>query len=91
MEMLHRLMRSRYDQPLNIGTCRAVSINDLVDIIADAAGIAVQKRHVPGPQGVRGRNADLSKMRKVLGYEPQVSLEDGMGELYRWVEGQLSR
>lgn len=91
LEMLHRLMRSKYNEALNIGTCRAVSINDLLDIIAEAAGIEVEKVHIKGPQGVRGRNADLSRMRKVLGYEPQTSLEQGMAELYRWVEAQVSR
>lgn len=88
LEMLHRLMRSDHAAPLNIGTNRAVTINELVDIIAWAAGIKIEKCHVQGPQGVRGRNADLAKMREILGYEPRVSLERGMVELYQWVEAQ---
>lgn len=90
LEMIYRLMQSDYRSPLNIGTDRLVSINELVDIAADAAGIEVVKRHIDGPQGVRGRNADLSKMKRVLDYEPQVSLEDGIAELYGWIEGELA-
>lgn len=88
LEMLHRLMRSDHSAPLNIGTNRAVTINELVDIIAWAAGIEIEKRHVQGPQGVRGRNADLSLCRRILAYKPQHSLEQGIAELYQWVEAQ---
>jgi len=89
LTMLYRLMRSDYDRPLNIGTDRAVSINELAQIIGDVAGWPVELVHVDGPQGVRGRNADLSEMKRVLDYEPQVSLEDGMAELYTWIEEQV--
>ncbi len=90
LEMLYRLMRSEHREPLNIGTDRLVTINDLVDMIAAHAGIEVEKVHdLSKPQGVRGRNADLSQMRAVLDYEPQVSLEDGIGRLYDWVEEQV--
>ena len=89
LEMLLRLMASDYEQPLNIGTDRAVTINELAKIAAGCAGIdGVELVHVPGPQGVRGRNADLTKMRRVLGYEPQVSLEDGIAQTYDWIYGQ---
>ena len=92
LEMLFRLMQSDYDQPLNIGTDRAVSINELVDIIAGHAAIEIEKVHdLTKPQGVRGRNADLSLMREVLDYEPQVTLEEGIGRLYDWVEGEVRR
>jgi len=89
LEMLYRLMRSGYDEPLNIGTDRAVSINELAQIISDVADWPVEIVHVNGPQGVRGRNADLSEMKRVLDYEPQVSLEAGMAELYTWIEEQV--
>lgn len=89
LEMLYRLMQSDYGLPLNIGTDRAVSINELTDIVADIAGIRIAKKHVRGPQGVRSRNADLSKMREVLNYEPAVSLEDGLARTYVWIESQV--
>ncbi len=83
---LYQLMRSDYDQPLNLGQDRMVSINELADIIAAIAGTRIRKKHVPGPQGVRGRNSDNTRLREVLGWEPQISLEDGLQHTYRWIE-----
>jgi nucleoside-diphosphate-sugar epimerase len=85
LEMFFRLMHSDYGEPLNIGTDRAVSVDEMFDIVARIAQVPVDKVHIPGPQGVRGRNADLSKMRAVLDYEPVVSLEEGMGITYDWI------
>jgi len=90
LEMLYRLAQSKYDKPLNIGTDRAVSIDELAHIVMDAANWQAEIVHVPGPQGVRGRNADLTAMRKVLDYEPQVTLEDGIAETYAWIEEQVN-
>ena len=89
LEGLYRLMRSDHHEPLNLGQDRMVSINQLADIIADAAGVSVAKNHVDGPQGVRGRNSDNSQLRKVLGWEPEVSLEVGLSVTYRWIEEQV--
>ena len=89
LEGVYRLMHSDYSQPLNIGQDRMVTINELVDIIADAAGIDVVRKHVPGPQGVRGRNSDNTRLRQVLGWEPQISLEDGLARTYSWIEEQV--
>jgi GDP-D-mannose 3', 5'-epimerase len=86
---LHKLMRSDYDQPLNLGQDRMVSINELADIIAAIAGTRIRKKHVPGPQGVRGRNSDNTRLREVLGWEPQISLEDGLERTYRWIENKV--
>lgn len=86
---IHKLMRSDYQKPLNLGQDRLVTINLLVDIIADIAGIEIVKKHVPGPQGVRGRNSDNSRLRQVLGWEPEISLEDGLSRTYAWIEGQV--
>ncbi len=88
---IYRLMQSDHAEPLNLGQDRMVSINQLADIIADAAGITVTKKHIDGPQGVRGRNSDNSKLREVLGWEPQVSLEDGLAKTYRWIESQVAK
>lgn len=92
IEGIYRLMQSDYRAPLNLGTDRMVSINELARIImtiADKPGIRI--RHVEGPQGVRGRNSDNSRLRQVLGWEPQISLEDGLVPTYRWIEERLSR
>jgi nucleoside-diphosphate-sugar epimerase len=89
VEGIYRLMRSDYAEPLNLGQDRLISINELADMVADAAGVRIEKRHVPGPQGVRGRNSDNSRLREVLGWEPQISLEEGIARTYAWVEEQV--
>ena len=89
VEGLVRLMNSAYHDPLNLGQDRMITINGLADIIADCAGISVARRHVPGPQGVRGRNSDNTQLRTVLGWEPQISLEDGLARTYAWIEDQV--
>jgi GDP-D-mannose 3',5'-epimerase len=90
VEGLQRLMDAPYREPLNLGQDRLISINALADLVADAAGIVVKKRHIPGPQGVRGRNSDNTRLRDVLEWEPQVSLEEGIARTYRWIEAQVA-
>ncbi len=89
VEGIYRLMRSDFSEPLNLGQDRLISINELADIVAAAAGVAIEKQHVDGPQGVRGRNSDNDRLREVLGWEPQISLEDGLARTYAWVEAQV--
>jgi nucleoside-diphosphate-sugar epimerase len=86
---LTRLMRSSYYEPLNLGQDRMLTINELADIIANIAGVRIVKKHIPGPQGVRGRNSDNTRLRQVLGWEPQISLEQGLAATYGWIENQL--
>lgn len=88
---LYKLMHSDYSEPLNLGQDRMVTINELADMIAAIAGIKVEKKHVPGPQGVRGRNSDNSRLRQVLGWEPEVSLEKGLEITYAWIEEEVRR
>jgi nucleoside-diphosphate-sugar epimerase len=90
LEGLHRLMRSDFHEPLNLGQDRMVTINELADMIADIAGVSIAKKHVSGPQGVRGRNSDNTKLREVLEWEPQVSLEDGLRVTYDWIAQQVA-
>lgn len=90
-EGLLRLMRSDYAEPLNLGQDRMVSINELTDMIAGIAGATIEKVHVTGPQGVRGRNSDNTRLREVLGWEPQITLEDGLAHTYAWIEQQLAQ
>jgi len=86
------LMESDYKQPLNIGSDRLVTINEMADIIAKAAGKTISRKHdLSAPQGVRGRNADLTLAKKVLGWEPKIDLEEGLGKTYRWIEMMLSK
>ena len=86
---LRKLMQSNYYKPLNLGQDRLVTINQLAEMIAAIAGIKIIKRHQPGPQGVRGRNSDNTKLRQVLGWEPEVSLEEGLARTYAWIERQV--
>jgi GDP-D-mannose 3', 5'-epimerase len=91
VEGVRRLMASDHHEPLNIGQERLVTINQLVDMIAAAAGKRVRKRHLPAaPQGVRGRSSDNTRVRSVLGWEPSITLEDGMRRTYLWIEEQLA-
>jgi GDP-D-mannose 3',5'-epimerase len=89
LEGIYRLMNSDFCEPLNLGQDRMVSINELADIIASIAGIVITKRHIEGPQGVRGRNSDNTKLRKVLEWEPRISLEEGLRNTYQWIEDQV--
>ena len=90
VEGVHRLMRSEHREPLNLGTDRLVTIDGLVDIVCGIAGKSLTKRHdLNKPQGVRGRNSDNTRLREVLGWEPSVSLEQGLTTTYRWIESQL--
>lgn len=88
---LYKLMQSAYPYPLNLGQDRLVTINQLVDMIGEIAGIRINKKHVPGPQGVRGRNSDNTRLRQVLGWEPEIPLEDGLARTYEWIEEQVRR
>ena len=87
---IFKLMRSDYHEPLNLGQERLVTISELADMIAEIAGVRVVKRFVAGPQGVRGRTSDNTRLRQVLGWEPQVSLEEGLALTYSWIEGQVA-
>ena len=80
------LMDSDYDKPINIGSERLVTINELADMIIKISGKKISKEYdLSKPQGVRGRNADISLARKVLGWEPKVSLEEGLAKTYNWI------
>jgi len=88
---LYKLMRSDYGDPLNLGQDRPVTIDQVADMIAKIAGIRIRKKHVAGPQGVRGRNSDNTRLRRVLGWEPEISLEEGLACTYAWIESQVQK
>ena len=90
VEGIYRLMRSDHREPLNLGTDRMVTINELAGILLEIAGKrGVRIRHVDGPQGVRGRNSDNTRLREVLGWEPGIDLEEGLVPTYRWIEERV--
>ena len=92
VEGIYRLMRSDYREPLNLGQDRMVTINELVDMVARIAGKRIRKRHdLTKPQGVRGRNSDNTRLREVLRWEPQISLEEGLTRTYAWIRDQLQK
>ncbi len=90
VEGICRLMRSDYGEPLNLGQDRLVSVDELVDMVAAAAGKSVKKEYdASKSQDVRGRTIDNSRLRNVLGWVPQTSLERGIEITYRWIHEQL--
>lgn len=91
VEGIYRLMESGYRLPLNLGTDRMVTINELAQIVIGISGKPdISLEHVDGPQGVRGRNSDNTRLLEILGWEPTVTLEDGLAETYRWIEKQMA-
>ncbi len=89
VEGLQRVMRSDHAQPINLGTERSVTINELVDIVTSIAGKHLHIRHnLTGPQGVRGRNSDNRRLRETVGWEPATPLETGLTHTYTWVRDQ---
>lgn len=92
VEGIHRLMRSNYAEPLNLGTDELVTINELVDMVSEVAGKRLVKRHdLTKPQGVRGRNSDNTRLRQVLGWEPTTALRQGLVPTYQWIESELAQ
>ena len=91
VEGIIRIMRSDHGAPLNLGTDELVTIDELVNIVAEAAGKRIRKHHdVTKPQGVRGRNSDNSRLRSVLGWEPSIHLREGITPTYAWIAQQLA-
>jgi GDP-D-mannose 3',5'-epimerase len=86
------LMESDHDKPINIGSDRLVSVNELSDIIIKISGKKITKDYdLSAPEGVKGRNADLTLVKKVLGWQPKVSLEEGMKRTYQWIEMMIKK
>lgn len=92
VEGLLRLMASDYREPLNLGTDRLITINQLVDMVAIIAGKRLVKTYDRSkPQGVRGRNSDNARLAQVLSWTPSIPLETGLKVTYRWIENQLKK
>ena len=91
VEGLSRLMQSDYAHPVNVGSDRLVTIAALARLIIGVSGKRVRCRFDPSkPQGVRGRNSDNTLAKSVLGWEPSVTLEEGLRRTYAWIAEQIT-
>jgi GDP-D-mannose 3',5'-epimerase len=89
LEGVLRLTRSDWTGPVNIGSDEMVSINGLASLAARIAGKQLKVRHIPGPQGVRGRRSDNQLIHEKLGWKPTRPLEEGLRRTYRWIAEQV--
>jgi GDP-D-mannose 3', 5'-epimerase len=86
------IMESDVDEPINLGSSELVTINQLVDIVEDIAGIKLKRNYnLSAPKGVNGRNSDNTLILEKLEWEPSTKLRDGMEKTYRWIEGEIER
>lgn len=86
-----RLMRSDFTGPVNIGSEEMVTIDGLIDRVAAIAGKRINKNHIPGPTGVRGRNSDNRLIQEKLGWAPRTALNDGLQRTYTWINAQVEK
>lgn len=86
-----RLMRSNWTGPVNIGSEEMISIDQLAYMVIEIAGKKLRIRHVPGPQGVRGRCSDNRLIKKMLGWSPSYPLKEGLKKTYAWIEEQIKK
>ncbi len=86
-----RLTHSDMRQPVNVGSAELVSINQLVDIVSDIAGIRLRRSHdLSAPQGVRGRNSENTLVQATLGWAPSISLRCGLERTYQWIYDEMA-
>ena len=89
---IRKIMDSEIAEPINLGSSEMVTINQLVDLVEEIAGVRLERRYnLDAPKGVRGRNSDNELIRGYLGWEPSISLRDGLEATYRWIYDQLAR
>jgi nucleoside-diphosphate-sugar epimerase len=86
------IMESHIDEPINLGSSELVTINQLVDIVEEIAGVRLERKYnLSAPKGVNGRNSDNTLILDRLSWEPSTRLRDGMETTYRWIEGEIER
>jgi GDP-D-mannose 3', 5'-epimerase len=86
-----RIMESTVSAPINLGSSQLVTIDRLVQIVEEIAGVKLERRHNLGaPQGVRGRNSDNTLIKQMLDWEPSTPLEVGMERTYNWIYEQMT-
>jgi len=91
VEGILRLTKSDYNKPLNLGSDEMVSMNEMMAIVADIAGKKLNITHIPGPEGVRGRNSDNTLIKQVLGWAPSITLREGIARTYPWILEQTKK
>jgi nucleoside-diphosphate-sugar epimerase len=91
LEGVLRLTRSDFEGPVNIGSDEMVTINGLVETVAQIAGKRIRINHIPGPTGVRGRNSDNRLIQRRLGWAPSAPLRPGLEQTYHWIDQQVGR
>ena len=91
VEATYRLMQSDFMGPVNIGSEEMVTINELVDTAARVANKKVEKKHIDGPLGVRGRNSDNTLIREKLGWDYSFTLEEGIKRTYEWIRWEINK
>ncbi len=92
LEGTQRIVEGDSGEPVNLGSSELVSINQLVDIVEDIAGVkCLRNYHLEAPQGVRGRNSDNTKILATYGWQPSTPLADGLERTYRWVYDQVKK
>jgi len=91
IEATRRLMDSDFIGPVNIGSEEMVTINQLVDTAAKVAGKKIEKNHIDGPLGVRGRNSNNDLIRKELNWDYEMTLEEGIRKTYNWIMGEIAK
>jgi GDP-D-mannose 3',5'-epimerase len=90
LEGMQRIAKSDWVEPINLGSSELVSINQLVDIVEQIAGIKLERKYnLSAPKGVNGRNSDNTLIKKVFGWEPDTRLRDGMEKTYRWIYDEI--
>jgi GDP-D-mannose 3',5'-epimerase len=84
------IYESEIREPINLGSSELVTINQLVDIVAEIAGIKLKRKYnLKAPKGVNGRNSDNTKIKQYLGWEPSIRLKDGLAKTYAWIESEM--
>lgn len=84
------ILESEIHEPINLGSSELVTINQLVDIVEDIAGVKLHRRYnLSAPKGVNGRNSDNARILQYLGWEPSIRLRDGLAKTYAWIEQEM--
>jgi nucleoside-diphosphate-sugar epimerase len=86
------ILKGDYFEPLNLGSSELVSINGLVDIVEEIAGLKLKRRYnLAAPKGVNGRNSDNTLIKEIFGWEPSTRLRDGLERTFRWIHDDMLR
>jgi GDP-D-mannose 3', 5'-epimerase len=91
VEGVLRLTKSDFTQPVNLGSDEMVSMNDMMEYVKSIEGVSLPIKHIPGPEGVRGRNSNNDLIKEKIGWAPSIPLKDGLRTTYHWIKHQLAK